>query len=334
MKQWKPDWLYPQCLCLTNGGSGGIISTCYTFAKALKGTESTEKMEEVLKALVHATQCESNHLLQAQIEAVTQAQKADREVLHEALQHLSRQAPPDQQIRVRASCYLQKMLPEDNVEAYLHAFERTATRESWPADTWAGIIAPFLIGEAQKAYYDLDDVHAADYKLLKAKILARFGVTETVRAQRFCNWGFEEKIPPRTQIFDLIHFARKWLQPELNKPVRIVEIMVLNKFLRGLPRSLREWVGQGNPTNYDDMVAQVECYMAAKHFEDAPRKAPRVFAGSLPSYKKGHCPKTLWVPNSVAGDLQASQNLRNVCAARRHRSFKTEYASKSLHTVL
>uniref|UniRef100_A0A8C5R7L0 Gypsy retrotransposon integrase-like protein 1 n=1 Tax=Leptobrachium leishanense TaxID=445787 RepID=A0A8C5R7L0_9ANUR len=178
------------------------------------------------------------------------------------------------------------MLPEDDVEAYLRAFERTATREAWPTDKWAGIIAPFLIGEAQKAYYDLEEVQATDYKLLKAEILARFGVTKAVRARRFSNWTYEEKTPPRTQMFDLMHLARKWLQPEHQSPTQIVETLVLDKFLRGLPRSLREWVGQGNPGTYDDMVAQVERYLAAKDFEDSPRRSPKVVVGSIPTHRK------------------------------------------------
>uniref|UniRef100_A0A8C5MLZ8 SCAN box domain-containing protein n=1 Tax=Leptobrachium leishanense TaxID=445787 RepID=A0A8C5MLZ8_9ANUR len=71
-----------------------------------------------------------------------------------------------------------------------------------------------------------------------------------VRARRFSNWTYEEKTPPRTQMFDLMHLARKWLQPEHQSPTQIVETLVLDKFLRGLPRSLREWVEQGNPEEF------------------------------------------------------------------------------------
>uniref|UniRef100_A0A8C5N466 SCAN box domain-containing protein n=1 Tax=Leptobrachium leishanense TaxID=445787 RepID=A0A8C5N466_9ANUR len=99
---------------------------------------------------------------------------------------------------------------------------------------------------AQKAYHDLDEVQAADYTSLKAEILARFGVTTAVRAQRFYNWKFNEKLPPRTQMFDV------------QTPAQIVETLVLDRFLRELPRTLREWVGQANPTTYDEMVTQVE----------------------------------------------------------------------------
>uniref|UniRef100_A0A8C5QWM7 SCAN box domain-containing protein n=1 Tax=Leptobrachium leishanense TaxID=445787 RepID=A0A8C5QWM7_9ANUR len=117
---------------------------------------------------------------------------------------------------------------------------RTATREAWPPEQWAGIIAPFLLGEAQKAYLDLEEEAAADYPQLKAEIMARMGVTTTVRAQRFYKWRFNERQAPRSQMFDLIHLARKWLRPESQSPAQMVESLVLDRYLRELPSGLRD----------------------------------------------------------------------------------------------
>uniref|UniRef100_A0A8C5LW22 CCHC-type domain-containing protein n=1 Tax=Leptobrachium leishanense TaxID=445787 RepID=A0A8C5LW22_9ANUR len=163
------------------------------------------------------------------------------------------------------------MTPEDDVESYLLAFERPATREAWPPEQWAGIIAPFLLGEAQKAYFDLEEEAAADYPQLKAEIMARMGVTTTVRAQRFYKWRFNERQAPRSQMFDLIHLAWKWLRPESQSPAQMVESLVLDRYLRELSSGLREWVSQGNPTNYDAMIAQVERYLSAKDLEKSSR---------------------------------------------------------------
>lgn len=72
-----------------------------------------------------------------------------------------------------------------DVEAYLHAFETTATRERWPEGQWAKILSPFLSGESQKAFLDLDPGLANTYASLKEEILSCSGLTEFGRAQRF-----------------------------------------------------------------------------------------------------------------------------------------------------
>lgn len=66
-----------------------------------------------------------------------------------------------------------------DVQAYLHAFETTATRERWPKGQWAKILASFL---SQKAFLDLDPGLANTYASLKEEILSRSGLTEFGRA--------------------------------------------------------------------------------------------------------------------------------------------------------
>ena len=222
-------------------------------------------------AAAAAVQQETNRLLTLQIEALTKAQQSDHAVLKATLDKMTTQGstnPPAGGVsQIRASSCMQKMTPDDDVETYLLAFERTATREGWPPGQWAGIIAPFLLGEAQKAYFDLDEVAAADYPKLKGEILARLGVTSTVRAQRFYNWRFKEGKAPRSQMFDLIHLARKWLKPETQTPAKIIETLVLDRYMRELPNGLREWVTHGNPLDCDSMVAQVERYLSTKNLD-------------------------------------------------------------------
>ena len=87
-----------------------------------------------------------------------------RTLPHPAVPQLPHTAP---------TTFLTKQTSEDDVEAFLEVFERTAEREGWTEDWWAHILAPFLTGDAQRAYQDLGAREAADYTTLKEAILAQ-----------------------------------------------------------------------------------------------------------------------------------------------------------------
>uniref|UniRef100_A0A803JIM9 Gypsy retrotransposon integrase-like protein 1 n=1 Tax=Xenopus tropicalis TaxID=8364 RepID=A0A803JIM9_XENTR len=235
-----------------------------------------ESVATLAKIQKESTETLVRQLAEVQAEA-REEQQAAVQMVQQEIQALSEKVNANpvatQQANklIRASHYLQKMAATDDVEAYLLAFERTAEREGWPAGEWASLLAPFLSGEPQKAYYDLEPAEASNYNKLKAEILARLGVTAAVRAQRFHSWSFVPDKAARSQMFDLIHLARKWLQPDINSAIHIVELLVMDRFLRALPASLRRWVSQSDPQNVDQLVALVERYIAAGELSNPPR---------------------------------------------------------------
>uniref|UniRef100_A0A8C5QMW5 Gypsy retrotransposon integrase-like protein 1 n=1 Tax=Leptobrachium leishanense TaxID=445787 RepID=A0A8C5QMW5_9ANUR len=227
-------------------------------------------MEDLMKALVQATavQQETNRLVAAQVENLRDAQQEDRAILANVLQRLisppEGSPPVDRAVRIRATDFLHKMSEADDTEAYLTTFERVAAREKWPFDQWAGLLAPCLSGESQRAYEDLPYDQAQDYTQLKDEILTRIGITPGLRAQRFHNWTYDMGKPTRTQMYELLRLAQKWLKPEINRAAVIVEMVVMDRFLRHLPTGLRQWVSQGDPKDPEAMMCLVERYLTAK----------------------------------------------------------------------
>ncbi|XP_039632302.1 uncharacterized protein LOC120543332 [Polypterus senegalus] len=100
----------------------------------------------------------------------------------------------------------------DDIESYLGIFERTATWNQWQQTEWASILAPYLKGPAQRAYYDLPKEEAANYDLLKVEILGRYDIRTSTRIMLACLAvaAFTEKTVLQRQCHHLSLIADAW----------------------------------------------------------------------------------------------------------------------------
>ncbi|XP_073804753.1 uncharacterized protein [Danio rerio] len=188
-------------------------------------------------------------------------------------QQLRQAAGSSQFSEVSAHRFITKLSDLDDIDAYLHTFEVIAERERWPKESWARMLAPFLTGEAQRAYFALETPKNDDYKALKKEILARMGLSNISAAQQFSQWSYDDKQPVRTQAANLSRLGRLWLLGGDPTAVQVAEKLVIEKMMRALPRRLRTLTSMRNPDSLAALVEAVELAEAHVARETGERAA-------------------------------------------------------------
>ena len=261
----------------------------------LNTNEPQTQMEELLRAIVatQKAQQETNAALVKQQERANDLKEKEL-----------------QKYKPKAGDFIPKLGVTDDVEAYLHAFEATAARQQWPKTEWVGLLAPFLSGEALKAFQDLEPSAAQDYDQLKAEILSRHGFTKFSMAQRFHNWTFQTALTPRAQMHDLIRVTKKWLEPDKKDSAQIVESVVVDRYIRALPYEAKRIISRQKIDTAKDLIEAVEQYQAASEMLRPTRKEPMVPGPVRPTTPRPKGPKStdfFSSPPTRAGNQQRQQ---------------------------
>ncbi len=131
---------------------------------------------------------------------------------------------------------VQKMGPQDDPEAFLDLFERTAEACGWPQTDWPVRLIPLLTGEAQLAAQQLRVQNLLVYDDLKRAILQRVGRSPEQHHQRFRSLELGENGRPFTMAHQLRDACRRWLLAGESDVEQIIDRVVLEQFIARLPQ--------------------------------------------------------------------------------------------------
>ncbi|CAM5132943.1 unnamed protein product [Natator depressus] len=107
----------------------------------------------------------------------------------------------------------------------------------------------------------LGDIQARDYDVVKAAVLDRVGLSGERDHQRFQVAHWMEGLRPRAFTQRLMDWVTRWLRPAAQTIEEVMDQVVLEQFLRGLPDLVRVWVRRHQPAYVADAVQLTEEYV-------------------------------------------------------------------------
>ncbi len=132
---------------------------------------------------------------------------------------------------------VQKMGPQDDPEAFLDLFEKTAAACGWPQTDWPVRLIPLLTGEAQLAAQQLPVQNLLVYDDLKRAILQRVGRSPEQHRQRFRSLELGENGRPFVMARQLRDACRRWLLAGEGGIDHVIDQVVLELFIARLPKA-------------------------------------------------------------------------------------------------
>ncbi len=197
--------------------------------------------------------------------ALVQNQREDRELFRSWMDREVRAGESPTALAPPTHMPLQKMGPQDDPEAFLDLFEKTAAACGWPQTDWPVRLIPLLTGEAQLAAQQLPVQNLLVYDDLKRAILQRVGRSPEQHRQRFRSLELGENGRPFVMAHQLRDACRRWLLAGEGGVDQIIDRVVLEQFIARLPTKTAQWVQCHRPASLDLAIQLAEDQMVACH---------------------------------------------------------------------
>ncbi|XP_051575031.1 uncharacterized protein LOC127453059 [Myxocyprinus asiaticus] len=159
---------------------------------------------------------------------------------------------------------------DDDAEAFLDLFERTAEIWGWPRDQWAARLLPLLSGEAQLVAQQLPATNLLAYDDLKKSNLQRVGRSPEEYRQLFRTLKLGKTDRPFAFSQRLQDACRKWLLAGNRDVAGVVDQVVLEQLIHRLSRGTAEWVQCHRPASLEEAVGLAENHLVVYQRAEEP----------------------------------------------------------------
>ena len=163
---------------------------------------------------------------------------------------------------------------KDNIDSYLHRFERYATLQNWPEDDWATYLSALLKGRALEVYNRLTETEARSYPRLKAALLRKYQLTvEGFRRQFYA--ARRERDETASQFVCRIEgYLDRWIQlAEIEQSFKgLRDLIVREQFLSVCEEHLTIYLKERDPKELSEVVRLADTYLGARLQRDSKEK--------------------------------------------------------------
>ena len=129
---------------------------------------------------------------------------------------------------------------KDDMDAYLHRFERFSKSVGWPQKEWAVRLSSLLKGKALEAYTRLSNTDAEDFDKVKQALLKRFELTQEGFRQKFrsCQPEHVESVPQFA--LRLENYLVRWIElADVEKTYDgLKDLLLKEQFINASPENL------------------------------------------------------------------------------------------------
>ncbi len=168
--------------------------------------------------------------------ALIQTQQEDRKLFRSWMDRevRARGIPPAPALSTHTP--VNKMGPQDDTEAFIDLFEKTAEACGWPQMNWPVCLIPLLSGEAQMAAQQLPVQNLLVYDDLKRAILQQVSRNSEQHRQRFRSLELGENRQPFVMAQQLRDTCHRWLLAGESGINQIIDLVVLEQLIAWLPK--------------------------------------------------------------------------------------------------